>query len=49
VAQFTTQFDEPGEYGIVCHEYCGAGHHTMGGTIEVVPQSQFNSTMTVGE
>jgi len=49
VAQFTTRFDEPGEHGIVCHEYCGAAHHTMAGTIEVVPQSQFNSTMTVGE
>lgn len=46
-AQFTTRFDETGEYGLVCHEYCGSGHHTMAGQIVVVPQSQFNASMTV--
>ncbi len=25
----------PGEYGIVCNEFCGAGHHTMVGKIYV--------------
>ncbi len=29
VAQFTTTFTAPGEYLIVCHEYCGLGHHAM--------------------
>ncbi len=29
VSQFTTTFDEPGEYLIVCNEYCGTGHHMM--------------------
>lgn len=28
VSQFTTQF-APGEYMIVCNEYCGVGHHLM--------------------
>jgi len=28
VSQFTTTF-EPGEYLIVCNEYCGLGHHAM--------------------
>lgn len=28
-------FDEPGEYLIVCHEYCGLQHHTMQGAIIV--------------
>jgi cytochrome c oxidase subunit 2 len=28
-------FDEPGEYTYVCHEYCGAGHQAMFGTIHV--------------
>jgi cytochrome c oxidase subunit 2 len=28
VSQFTTTF-APGEYLIVCNEYCGAGHHLM--------------------
>jgi len=29
VSQFTTVFQRPGEYLIVCHEYCGLGHHLM--------------------
>ncbi|MFB6151933.1 MAG: cytochrome c oxidase subunit II [Haloarculaceae archaeon] len=44
VAELTTQFDERGTYGIVCHEYCGSGHHRMEGTLQVVPRSQFNAT-----
>ncbi len=28
VSEFTTTF-EPGEYLIVCNEYCGLGHHAM--------------------
>jgi cytochrome c oxidase subunit II len=28
---------EPGEYRIVCNEFCGIGHHVMVGRIEVVP------------
>jgi cytochrome c oxidase subunit II len=27
---------EAGEYGIVCNEFCGIGHHTMTGKIRVV-------------
>jgi cytochrome c oxidase subunit 2 len=23
------RFQRPGEYAILCHEYCGVGHHTM--------------------
>lgn len=41
IAKVTVEFDEPAEYGIVCHEYCGAGHHTMEGRLVVVPQSEF--------
>jgi len=29
VSQFTTVFRTPGEYLIVCNEYCGLGHHLM--------------------
>lgn len=25
----TYRFTQPGEYTIVCHEYCGLGHHAM--------------------
>jgi cytochrome c oxidase subunit 2 len=28
--------DEAGEYGIVCNEFCGIGHHTMTGRVRVV-------------
>jgi len=30
--------DEAGEYGIVCNEFCGIGHHTMVGKIYVVEE-----------
>jgi cytochrome c oxidase subunit 2 len=35
VSQLTTTFPEPGEYLVVCNEFCGTGHHTMGGRIIV--------------
>jgi len=40
VAEMTVEFDEPGTYYVVCHEYCGSGHHDMEGTIEVLPSGQ---------
>jgi cytochrome c oxidase subunit 2 len=41
IATFTVEFDETGEYAVVCHEYCGAAHHTMAGTIQVVSQDRY--------
>jgi len=41
VAEFTVEFDEPGEYGVVCHEYCGAGHENMAGEVIVVPEDEW--------
>lgn len=35
VARVSYTFDEPGEYLIICHEYCGIGHHNMWGKIIV--------------
>lgn len=35
VSQFTTTFEQPGEYLIVCNEYCGLGHHVMQGRLIV--------------
>lgn len=35
VSQLTYTFPAPGEYLIVCNEYCGTGHHTMGGKVVV--------------
>lgn len=43
VSQFTTRFDEPGEYVVVCNEYCGLGHHTMAGRLHVVPLAQWQA------
>lgn len=35
VSQATTTFETPGEYLVVCNEYCGLGHHLMQGKIVV--------------
>ena len=35
VSQFTTVFDHPGEYLILCNEYCGLGHHLMSAKLVV--------------
>lgn len=42
VTQVTVTFEETGEHGVVCHEYCGSAHHTMAGTLEVVPPGEFS-------
>jgi cytochrome c oxidase subunit 2 len=42
VSKMTVEFDEPRHYGIVCHEYCGSGHHTMAGVVNVVPADEFD-------
>jgi len=31
------RFDKPGKYQVICHEFCGSGHHDMVGFIEVTP------------
>lgn len=35
IQKITETFDEPGEYLILCNEYCGAGHQVMSTTITV--------------
>jgi heme/copper-type cytochrome/quinol oxidase subunit 2 len=32
---------------MVCHEYCGAGHHTMAGEVTVVPAGEFEQAHDV--
>jgi len=34
-------FTEPGEYKILCLEYCGVAHHTMISSIKVVEEAAF--------
>lgn len=35
VSRVVHRFDEPGEYLLICHEYCGTGHHGMSGKVIV--------------
>lgn len=35
ITEQTFTFDEPGEYLVLCHEYCGSGHQLMQGRINV--------------
>ena len=37
VSDFTITFPRPGEYLILCNEYCGLSHHQMQGTLIVEP------------
>ncbi len=43
VSEFTTVFHEPGEYLIVCNEYCGLSHHIMSAKLIVVPAGEFET------
>lgn len=47
VATFTTIFPETGTYGLICHEYCGATHHSMQGQVKVVPKDEFDESTLV--
>jgi cytochrome c oxidase subunit 2 len=40
VSEFTTVFEKPGEYLIVCNEYCGLSHHVMHATLTVTPRAR---------
>ena len=35
IGKISHTFREPGEYLLICHEYCGTGHHTMSGKVIV--------------
>ncbi|MUV36559.1 Cytochrome-c oxidase [Lentibacillus sp. JNUCC-1] len=35
VQKITQKFDKPGDYLVLCNEYCGAGHQAMSTTIKV--------------
>jgi cytochrome c oxidase subunit 2 len=39
VTKVTVRFERPGEYAMLCHEYCGIAHHTMWGKVIVEPRS----------
>lgn len=35
VTEYVYTFQRPGEYLLICHEYCGRAHHEMGGKVVV--------------
>ena len=39
VTRVTARFEKPGEYPLLCHEYCGIAHHTMWARVIVEPRS----------
>lgn len=33
ISELAYRFDEPSEHILICHEYCGVGHHAMAGKV----------------
>lgn len=46
VAQVTTTFPKPGDYPLLCNEYCGLGHDHMWSNISVVAKEEWAATHT---
>jgi cytochrome c oxidase subunit 2 len=42
ITEVTIEFDDPGEYGILCSEFCGPGHENMAGQLVVVPEEEWD-------
>lgn len=42
VSDFTVTFPRPGEYLLLCNEYCGLAHHRMQGRVIVEPPAAAN-------
>jgi cytochrome c oxidase subunit 2 len=49
VSEITVEVGEPQEYGLLCNEYCGAGHHGMEGKVHVVSEEEYASLNEGGE
>jgi cytochrome c oxidase subunit 2 len=49
VSELTVEVDESQEYGLICNEYCGAGHHAMEGKVNVVSQAEFEERNSGGD
>ena len=43
VSTVTTTFPKPGEYPMLCNEYCGMGHDHMWSKVTVVSQASWNA------
>ncbi len=42
VAEVAYTFSEPGDYPLICNQYCGAAHHNMIDTVRVVDAAEFD-------
>lgn len=40
ISRLQTRFDTPGEYEVICHEYCGEGHQGMWAKIVITAPSE---------
>ena len=49
VSEITVEVEEPQEYGLICNEYCGAGHHVMEGKVNVVSQAEYEDRTSGGD
>ena len=43
VAEVTTTFQKPGEYPLLCNEYCGLGHNHMWSNISVIAKEDWTA------
>jgi len=43
VAEITTSFPKPGEYPLLCNEYCGLGHNHMWSNISVIAKEDWQA------
>ena len=47
VAEITTTFPKPGEYPVLCNEYCGLGHDHMWSNISVIAKENWTAPVKV--
>ncbi len=47
VAEITTSFPKPGEYPVLCNEYCGLGHNHMWSNISVIAKEDWHAPSIV--
>jgi cytochrome c oxidase subunit II len=45
VAEITTTFPKPGEYPVLCNEYCGLGHNHMWSNISVIAKEDWKASV----
>lgn len=49
VAEITTSFPKPGEYPVLCNEYCGLGHNHMWSNISVIAKEDWETPANKSE